>query len=92
MPVNPSDEEERYFHEREQEQRAALRDKLNSNAKDLAEQEAIAADVKSDDPAIVAKIKALGFDGDTSKVFPLLPLVHVAWADGKIQAPVVPIA
>jgi hypothetical protein len=85
MPVNPSDEEERYFHEREQEKRQALREKFDSNAKELAEHEQIASDVNTDDLAIAAKIKALGFFGDTAKIFQLLPLVHVAWADGKIQ-------
>jgi len=32
------------------------------------------------------RIAALGFEGDAAKVFDLLPLVHVAWADGTVQA------
>jgi tellurite resistance protein len=28
----------------------------------------------------------MGFDADKARVFDLLPLVHVAWADGKVQA------
>ena len=32
------------------------------------------------------RTEALGFGGEASKVFDLLPLVHVAWADGGIQA------
>jgi len=35
--------------------------------------------------ALAARVAALGFDGDAAKVFDLLPLVHVAWADGAIQ-------
>ena len=31
------------------------------------------------------RIRELGFEGDAERVFDLLPLVHVAWADGKIQ-------
>lgn len=32
------------------------------------------------------RIAELGFKGEAKHVFDLLPLVHVAWADGKIQA------
>ncbi len=32
------------------------------------------------------RIRELGFEGEAERVFDLLPLVHVAWADGKIQA------
>lgn len=31
------------------------------------------------------RIAELGFKGEAKNVFDLLPLVHVAWADGKIQ-------
>lgn len=31
------------------------------------------------------RIRELGFEGEAERVFDLLPLVHVAWADGKIQ-------
>lgn len=32
------------------------------------------------------RVRELGFAGEAEKVFDLLPLVHVAWADGAIQA------
>jgi hypothetical protein len=32
------------------------------------------------------RVDLLGFDGESAAVFDLLPLIHVAWADGKIQA------
>ncbi len=32
------------------------------------------------------RVRELGFAGEAERVFDLLPLVHVAWADGKIQA------
>ena len=31
------------------------------------------------------RIRDLGFDGEAQEVFDLLPLVHVAWADGEVQ-------
>ena len=32
------------------------------------------------------RVRELGFEGEAERVFDLLPLVHVAWADGKIQS------
>jgi tellurite resistance protein len=34
---------------------------------------------------LAARVAALGFEGDARQIFDLLPLVHVAWADGEIQ-------
>lgn len=36
-------------------------------------------------PTLADRIRALGFEGEAERIFDLLPLVHVAWADGKIQ-------
>jgi tellurite resistance protein len=85
MPVEPSDDEEAYFKALDIEQRKTLREKLDTQAKELAEQQQIAASVQTSDLSAAEKVKALGFDGDSARVFDLLPLVHVAWADGKIQ-------
>jgi hypothetical protein len=84
MPIEPSDEEERYFKEREKEQREKLRAKLDKSAAELEDQQKIASSLGANE-AIAARIKTLGFDGESAKVFDLLPLVHVAWADGTIQ-------
>lgn len=81
----PGDEEEKYFKAIEAEQRAQLREKLAANAQALEEQRRIAASAGTDDLDVAARIRALGFDGDSARVFDLLPLVHVAWADGTIQ-------
>jgi len=78
-------EEEVYFKVLEIEQRRKLRQKLDQAAKDLADQRAIADSLHTDDLALAERIKALGFSGDSARVFDLLPLVHVAWADGSIQ-------
>ena len=37
------------------------------------------------DLELVAELRALGFDGECARVLDLLPLIWVAWADGKIQ-------
>lgn len=85
MPTERNDEEEAYFKALEIEQRRKLREKLEQSAKELAEKQAIADSVKTDDLSLAERIKALGFSGETAGVFDLLPLVHVAWADGAIQ-------
>jgi tellurite resistance protein len=33
---------------------------------------------------LTERIRDLGFDGEAQEVFDLLPLVHVAWADGSV--------
>lgn len=85
MPIEPSDEEEKYFREADAEARRKLRQSLDDNARALEEAAAIAAAVDTDDTALAEQIRKLGFAGDSAKVFDLLPLVHVAWADGTVQ-------
>lgn len=79
------DEEEAYFKAREIEQRRKLREKLEAAAHELAEKHAIAESLKTDDLSLAERIKALGFSGASAQVFDLMPLVHVAWADGSVQ-------
>lgn len=67
------------------EDRAEIRDRIAHAANELRDQESIAATIKTEDLELAALIKSLGFDGDSARVFDLLPLVHVAWADGRIQ-------
>jgi tellurite resistance protein len=83
--TRPSEEEEKYFTALEIEQRAKLRKELAKNAAELEEKRKIAASSGTDDLSVADRVKALGFDGDSARVFDLLPLVHVAWADGSIQ-------
>ncbi|MCH9680235.1 MAG: hypothetical protein K0V04_02275 [Deltaproteobacteria bacterium] len=80
-----NDEEEAYFKALEIEQRSKLRDKLQAAAKEMADKQAIADSVKTDDLTLAERIQALGFSGTTARVFDLMPLIHVAWADGAIQ-------
>ena len=68
------------------ETREEIRTRLASVANELRDAEQIAAGMKTDDLDLAAQVKSLGFDGDSARVFDLLPMVHVAWADGTIQA------
>lgn len=80
-----SEEEELYFAQHEQDLRSDQRHQMTLGAKELEEKRKIAQSAGTDDVEVAARIKALGFDGDSARVFDLLPLVHVAWADGKVQ-------
>jgi len=86
MPIEPSEEEEKYFRVVDAEARRNLRQSLEDNARALEEAARIADAVDTDDTAIAEQIRKLGFTGESARVFDLLPLVHVAWADGSVQA------
>jgi tellurite resistance protein len=78
--------EDEYFMAQEQEQRAKYRAALEVKAKEAAEHRTIAQSVGVDDEALARRIRALGFAGETAHVLHLMPLVEVAWADGKLSA------
>jgi tellurite resistance protein len=86
MSFRPSEEEEKYFQAVNADKRAAIRLRLDDAASELSERGTIGQTLGTNDEELVEKIRALGFDADTARVFDLLPLVHVAWADGKISA------
>ncbi len=73
------------FPESEAEQRESTRLRLERAALELHERRMIAQRVRTGDLAIAERIRALGFDGETARVFDLIPMIHVAWADGTIQ-------
>jgi uncharacterized tellurite resistance protein B-like protein len=66
-------------------ERQATRTRLEAAALELQEKRKIADSLRTEDLDLAARVKALGFDGDTAGVFDLLPVIHVAWADGKVQ-------
>jgi tellurite resistance protein len=80
-----SEGEELYFAQHEQDLRSAQRHQMTLAAKELEEKRKIATSAGTDNVEVADRIKSLGFDGDSARVFDLLPLVHVAWADGKVQ-------
>lgn len=73
-----SDNEDSYFQKRDQEIRQQLREQLSKNAGQLQDEAAAKL-------SLAERIAALGFTGEKLKVFDLLPLVHVAWADGSVS-------
>lgn len=45
----------------------------------------VSGEIDTSEEELADRIRKLGFTGAAERVFDLLPLVHVAWADGKIQ-------
>jgi uncharacterized tellurite resistance protein B-like protein len=82
---NPSDSEEAYFHQRDLEQRAALRKKMDKAAQELKDKRGVARAAGTEDLDLAERIRRLGFTGETAMVFDLMPLVHTAWADGSVS-------
>ena len=78
--------EDEYFMAQEQELRAKYRAELEAKAKEAAEHRTIAQSVGVDDETLARRIRELGFDGETAHALHLMPLVGVAWADGKLSA------
>lgn len=85
MRPKVGDDEEQYFRELEIEQRQALRRRLEKAATDLANKKAVAHAAGTPDLELADQIRALGFDGDRARIFDLMPLVHVAWADDSVS-------
>ncbi|MBM4364388.1 MAG: TerB family tellurite resistance protein [Deltaproteobacteria bacterium] len=71
--------------DRAAERRASLHRAADAGAARLAEREAISSAIGSTDAGLLDRIQALGFDGESARVLDLLPLVHVCWADGRVQ-------
>ena len=63
--------------------RMALRSRLDAASERLANRKAIADTIGSEEQSLVDRIEQLGFTGDSARVLDVLPLVHVAWADGR---------
>lgn len=72
------------FDEAQKEARAKLRARLHESAADL--RAAVSESPSGTRLSAPLRIEALGFTGQAAQIFDLLPLVHVAWADGGIQA------
>lgn len=86
MGFRPSEEEEKYFQAENHAKREAIRVKLDTAAHVAAGKRSLAASLNTTEHAVVDAITTLGFDADTGRVFDLLPLVHVAWADGRVSS------
>jgi tellurite resistance protein len=74
------------FDDARAEERDEIRRTLDESAIAMQRKRVMAQTQKAAMPTLKERIAALGFgDEDGAKVFDLLPLVHVAWADGTIQ-------
>jgi uncharacterized tellurite resistance protein B-like protein len=78
-------DEESHFLPDTEGRRAALRAQLDEASGRAKNRKAIAATVGSEEPPLLDRLEQLGFTGDSARVLDLLPLVHVAWADGKVD-------
>lgn len=65
--------------------RAELRSRIDTGAIKVAKLTSLADAVGTDDREVLDRLTLLGFTPDSARVLDVLPLVHVAWADGKIQ-------
>jgi hypothetical protein len=72
--------EESYFHQEE----ARLLEKLRQNAQLDEIAQALAAQLKVDNPALLIRVRDLGITVETAPALFLAPLVQVAWAGGSV--------
>lgn len=79
-----TEEEEKYFKKQELDLREAKRRELEKAAREAAERRKVADQLRTENEAVIDRIRELGFDGDTARVLDVLPLIHVAWADGNV--------
>ena len=77
------DEEEKYFQAESAEKKEKLRRRRQLEAVRQKEREGIAAALNTSE-ACAEEAMNLGFDADTARLLPLVPLIQVAWADGKV--------
>ena len=78
--------EERYFLEQDQRQRAKWRAELEAKAEAATKHQALADQVGVDNEQIVRRIAELGFNAETASVLHLMPLIAVAWADDSVSS------
>lgn len=74
--------EDEFFHKQSQKNLEALRDEL---ARKTSREELRKASGMTDE-GVLDKLAELGISADTVMALSLVPLIYVAWADGKIQS------
>ena len=73
--------EEEYFHRKEKE----LREKLRRRRDQEAQLKELAEATGNPNEEILKTLQELGYTRDTVALFHYVPLLHVAWADGKVS-------
>lgn len=84
MSFKPSEEEEKYFKAEDERRLTALRGEIQADEETKARWLALAEVVGSSSHAVGRRLEELGFNTDTARVLFFVPLVEIAWADGKI--------
>ncbi|MFB6264636.1 MAG: hypothetical protein ABEL76_13580 [Bradymonadaceae bacterium] len=82
--MSKKDEEEKYFERKQAEWRRQVRRQKRLEAIRQKEVHEIAEELETTEE-VAEEALALGFDQNTARVLPLLPLIQVAWIDGEIQ-------
>ena len=80
---NTRDEEEKYFQAESAEKKEKIRRRRQLEAVRQKEREGIAAALNTNEECAEEAL-SLGFDAETARLLPLVPLIQVAWADGKV--------
>lgn len=79
-----SDEEEEFFKREDAAKLAKMRRDRQLEAVRGTERSLISEALDTDE-GLAQEVMSLGFDASTARVLPLIPLIQVAWADGKIS-------
>lgn len=85
MSFKPSENEEEYFKKEEARLRLGLKKEIVKSEAEISRHLAIAERVGSGSAEIGEALEDLGFSVDDAAVLPLVPLLEIAWADGKMQ-------
>lgn len=80
-----SKEEEKWFQERNAQLRRELRQDMDKSAREARERRKMSQTLGTADEELVERLRSLNFDSDTARALDVLPLIYVAWSDGKIQ-------
>src|SRR5687768_13562526 len=86
MAIDYHQHEDDYFLKQDAAKREAIRKRLEGQARDAEAHGQLGAALNIDDEQIIGRARELGFTADTAPIVHLIPLVHVAWADGSVSA------
>ena len=73
--------EDEYFRRKDRE----LVERMQRAAREQQARDEMGRKTGLDDPALLTELQALGFTPDTVSLLPLMPLLHVAWAEGGVS-------
>lgn len=84
MGFKPSEEEEKYVRQEEARKLTELRGQIIADDATMARWKTLAESVGGEDLGVGRRLEELGFDAETARVLFFMPLVELAWSDGKI--------